>query len=149
MLTVMPVWLYFSSFLFFFVLFCFWSRNFTHYTSVGCVWFSLPYVYLSISFSPWGFSSLFTLQQRKLRCLAFLKTFFWFFCCYLPARLFRNFTFNYRKKAKKKSRKRSNIVQFGRWRDSFSSALCSILSWSTLFQPMTVRVISELYYNFF
>ena len=37
-----------------------------------------------------------------------------FFCCYLPARLFRNFTFNYRKKAKKKSRKRSNIVQFGR-----------------------------------
>ena len=61
MLTVMPVWLYFSSFLFCFVLFCFWSRNFTHYTSVGCVWFSLPYVSLSISFSPWGFSSLFTL----------------------------------------------------------------------------------------
>ena len=54
--------------------------------------------------------------------------FAWFFCCYLPARLFRNFTFNYRKKAKKKSRKRSNIVQFGRWRDSFGSALCSILS---------------------
>ena len=52
----------------------------------------------------------------------------WFFCCYLPARLFRNFAFNYRKKAKKKSRKRSNIVQFGRWCDSFSSALCSILS---------------------
>ena len=44
-----------------FVLFCFWSRNFTHYTSVGCVWFSLPYVSMSISFSPWGFSSLFTL----------------------------------------------------------------------------------------
>ena len=60
---------------------------------------------------------------------------------------FRNFTFNYRKKAKKKSRKRSNIVQFGRWRDSFSSALCSILSQSTLFQPMTARVISELYYK--
>ena len=37
--------------------------------------------------------------------------FVWFFCCYLPARLFRNFTFNYRKKAEKKSRKRSNIVQ--------------------------------------
>ena len=29
----------------------------------------------------------------------------------MPARLFRNFTFHYRKKAKKKSRKRSNIVQ--------------------------------------
>ena len=65
-LTVMPVWLYFSSFLF-----CFWTRNFIHYTSVGCVWFSLSYVSLqsnwawkplklglSISFSLWGFSSL-------------------------------------------------------------------------------------------
>ena len=30
--------------------------------------------------------------------------FTWFFCCYLSARLFRNFTFNYRKNAKKKSR---------------------------------------------
>ena len=30
---------------------------------------------------------------------------------YLPARLFRNFTFNYLKKAKKKSRKSSNTVQ--------------------------------------
>ena len=30
------------------------------------------------------------------------------------------------KKARKKSQKRSNIVQFGRWRYSFSSALCSI-----------------------
>ena len=29
-----------------------------------------------------------------------LQTFVWFFCCYMPARLFRNFTFNYRKKAK-------------------------------------------------
>ena len=68
-LTVMPVWLYFSSFLF-----CFWTRNFIHYTSVGCVWFSLSYVSLqsnwawkplklglSISFSLWGFSSLLTL----------------------------------------------------------------------------------------
>ena len=52
-----------------------------------------------------------------------------------------------KKKAKKKSRKRWNIEQVGRWRDSFSSALCSILSQSTLFQPKTARVISELYYN--
>ena len=36
-LTVMPVWLYFSSFLF-----CFWTLNFIYYTSVGCVWFLLP-----------------------------------------------------------------------------------------------------------
>ena len=30
------------------------------------------------------------------------------------------------KKAREKSKKRSNIVQFGRWRDSFRLALCSI-----------------------
>ena len=39
------------------------------------------------------------------------------------------------------------MVQFGRWRDSFNSVLCSILSQSTLFQPVTARVISELYYK--
>ena len=32
------------------------------------------------------------------------------------------------KKTREKFRKRSDIVQFGRWRDSFRSALCSILS---------------------
>ena len=52
-----------------------------------------------------------------------------------------------KKKTREKSRRKSNIVQFGRWRDSFSSALCSILSKSTLFQPMTACVISELYYK--
>ena len=67
-------------------------------------------------------------------------------CCYLPTRSFRNFILS--KKAREKSRKRSDIVQFGRWRDSFSSALCSIFSQSTLFQPMTARVISKLYYKF-
>ena len=41
----------------------------------------------------------------------------------------------------------NSYVIIGRWRDSFSSALCSILSQSTLFQPMTARVISELYYK--
>ena len=72
-------------------------------------------------------------------------------CCYLPTRSFRNFILSKKKlskKAREKSRKRSDIVQFGRWRDSFSSALCSIFSWSTLFQPMTARVISKLYYKF-
>ena len=29
-----------------FVLFCFWSGNFTYYTSVSCVWFLLPYISL-------------------------------------------------------------------------------------------------------
>ena len=38
-----------------------------------------------------------------------------------------SFSINERK-ARKKSRKRSDIVRFGRWRDSFSSVLCSILS---------------------
>ena len=52
-----------------------------------------------------------------------------------------------KKKTREKSRKRSDKVQFGRWRDSFNSALCSLLSWSTLFQPTTARFISELHYN--
>ena len=70
--TVMPVWLYFSSFLFF-SLFCFWTPNFIYYTSVSCVWFLLPYVSLQsnwawkslklgmpILFFLWGFSYLLT-----------------------------------------------------------------------------------------
>ena len=31
------------------------------------------------------------------------------------------------KKAREKSRKKSDIAQFGGWRDSFSSALCFVL----------------------
>ena len=104
-LTVMPVWLYSSSFLFF--LFCFWTRNFICCTSFSCVWFWLPYVSLqsnwawkpsklglSISFTLWGFSFLLTLYWRKLRRLLSLQKFVWFFRCHLPARLFRNLTFN-------------------------------------------------------
>ena len=104
-LTVNPIWLYFSSFLF--CLFCFWKRNLIYCTSVSCVWFLLPYVSLQsnwawkpskrglfISFSLWGLSSLLTLWWRKLRRLARLQILVWFFCCYLPGRLFRNFTFN-------------------------------------------------------
>ena len=49
--------------------------------------------------------------------------FVWFFCCYFSARLLRNFTFNQRKKkAREKFWKRSDIIQFGRWCKSFSSA---------------------------
>ena len=71
-IAVMPLWLYFLSFLFCSVLFL--NSNFIYYTSVSCVWFLLPFVSLqsnwawkpsklglSISFSLWGFSSLLTL----------------------------------------------------------------------------------------
>ena len=56
----------------------------------------------------------------------YARTFFQFFCCYLPARLFRNFIFNWRKKVKERSPKRSDKVQFGRWRSS--SALYAFYS---------------------
>ena len=49
---------------------------------------------------------------------------FLFFCGYLPARLLRNLTFK-EKNTREKFQKRSDKVQFGRWRDSFSSGLCS------------------------
>ena len=59
---------------------------------------------------------------------------------------FRNFTFNYRKKAKKKSRKRSNIVQLAdgvtalaQFYALYSHRAHSFDQWQ--------RVISELYYN--
>ena len=55
------------------------------------------------------------------------KTFVWFFWCYLPTWLFRNFTFQ------KTWRKVPDIVRFGRWRDSLSSALCSIYTYIILF----------------
>ena len=55
--------------------FCFWTRNYTYYTRVSCVWFLSPSVSLqsnwawkpsepglSISFSLWRFSSLLALQ---------------------------------------------------------------------------------------
>ena len=43
-LTVMPLWLYFLSFLFCSVLFL--NSNFIYYPSVSCVWFLLPLVSL-------------------------------------------------------------------------------------------------------
>ena len=52
-----------------------------------------------------------------------------------------------RKKTWEKSRKRSDIVQFGRCRDNFSSSVCSALSQSMLFQPMIASIISELCYK--
>ena len=41
---------------------------------------------------------LLTLRERKLQRLACLQILIWFFCCDLPVRSFRNFTFNKRKK---------------------------------------------------
>ena len=98
----------------------------------------------SISFTLWGFSSLLTLQYGAWHvyklCLVLLLLF-----VDLPV---PDFHFQLKKKkTREKSRRKSNIVQLSRWRDSFSSALCSILSKSTLFQPMTTCVISELYYK--
>ena len=70
-LTVMPVWLYFSSFV---LLLNTKLYVYYHNTSVSCVWVLLPYVSLQsnwvwkpsklgqfISFSLWGLSSLLTL----------------------------------------------------------------------------------------
>ena len=72
-LTIMPVWLYFSSFLFCSVFFFFWTLNFIYYMSVSGVWFLLLYVSLQsnwvwkflkhrmfILFFLWGFSYLLT-----------------------------------------------------------------------------------------
>ena len=66
----------------------------------------------------------------------------------LDGSLVQKFHFQFtKKKTGDKSRKKSDIVQFGRWCDSFSSALCLVLWWSSLFQPMKERVLSEFYYN--
>ena len=71
-LIAMSFWRYFSSFLFFSVLFL--NRNYISHTSDSCIWFLLPHVSLqpnwawkpsklgqSISFPLWGISSLFIL----------------------------------------------------------------------------------------
>ena len=41
-----------------------------------------------------GYLSLLTLLSRELRRLVCLETLIRIFCCYLPAPVFRNFTFN-------------------------------------------------------
>ena len=60
-LTVMPVWLYFSSFLFYSVFFFEHETIYASYTSVNCVW-KPSKLWPSISFSLWGFSSLLKLK---------------------------------------------------------------------------------------
>ena len=57
------------------------------------------------------------------------RTFFRFFCYYLPARLFRNFTFNWQKKVKERSRKRSDKIQLGKGVTALAqlSVLCTLI----------------------
>ena len=84
-----------------FFLVCFWNRNFIYYTSVSCVWFLLPYVNLQ---SNWAWKPL----ELGLSI-----------CSLVPKFHFQ---------LTKEKLGPTYIVQFGKWRDSFSSALCSILS---------------------
>ena len=114
------------------VLFCFRTWNYIYYKGVSCVRALLPCVSLqsnrawkpsrlglSISFSLWWFSSLITLWSRQLLRLASLQSFLWFFCCYLPARLLRNFNFKLERFGKW-----SDIAQIGRGPGTFSLAPC-------------------------
>ena len=68
-LKVMPVWLYFSPFLFCSVFF-FWTRHFIYFTSVSCVWFLLPYVSLRSNWA-WKLSKL----DRTVHFIFFLRIF--------------------------------------------------------------------------
>ena len=123
-LTVMPGYTFHHSCFF---LLCFWKRNFMHYRSVGCLWFLLPYLNLQ---SNWAWKPL-KLGGFEDFCLCSrysnVNYRAWHFCKPLLACSEISLSIN-EGKARKKSRKRSDIVQFGRWRDSFSSVLCSILS---------------------
>ena len=96
-----------------------------------------------ISFPLWRFSS--HVIVTSVMALGMFTNFFWLICCYLPAHLLRSFTFNWWKKAREKSGNWSGIVKIGRWCESFSSAPCFVLWYSTLFLPMTACVISELF----
>ena len=88
------------------VFFCFVFEHGTLYT--GCETFKTWTVhfafYLRIFVSAHVITNWITVPGM-------FTTFVWFFCCYLPARLFRNFTFNQRKKAREKSRKRSDSTK--------------------------------------
>ena len=122
--TVMPSYIFHHSCFF---MFCFWTRNFIYYTSASCVWFLLPYVNLQSNWA-WkplklGLSILFRLCSRHSN----VNYCTWHFCRSLLACSEISLSI-YERKARKKCRKRSDTVQFGRWRESFSSVLCSIHS---------------------
>ena len=140
-LKVVPVRLYFSS-----LLFCIFEHE-TIYT-IGvlavfdfycCTWacnetgdqsnraWKPPKLGLPISFPLWGFSSPVTFTQVTALskftnlCLVLLLL--------LAGSLVPKFHFKRltKKKAWEKSGKWSDVAQFDRWRDSFSSALCFTL----------------------
>ena len=142
------------------ILFCFffffWTRNYIHFRSVSCVWLLLSYRSLKSNWvwkpSKLGLHFVYSLRifvsaHFIIRRLACLQTLFGSFIaiCRLAC---SGFSLSIKeKKTSGKSRRKSDTVQFSRWGDSFSPALSSILSKSTLFQPMTACVISELYYK--
>ena len=76
-------------------LLCLWKRNFIYYSSVSCVWFLLPYVNLQ---SKWAWKPL----ELGLSI-----------CSLVPKFHFQ---------LTKEKLGPTYIIQFGKWRDSFSSA---------------------------
>ena len=75
--------------------------------------------------------------------MACLQTFAWLFCCYLPARLFRNFTSITDKKQEKIA---GNGTTWYKLVDGVTQ-LCLLYPDRALFQQMTARFISDLDYN--
>ena len=116
------------------LLFCFWTRNYIYYTSVRCVWLSLSYVSLQ---SNW---SVKTFKTRTVRFVFSLRIFVsahviitsitapstFTHLCLVLLLLFTDspvpkFHFQWKKKKiREKSKKRSDIVQFSIWNNSFS-----------------------------
>ena len=148
-LTVMPVCQYFSSFLlcsvsfffFFFacLLFCFLTINCIYFMSVRCVWFLLSDVSLQ-SYWAWkpsklGLSISFSLSGFEELCSSYNDVNYGPWHVYKPLNFSvatcglacSEMSLSLRQKALGLSWKRSDIVQFGRWRDNFSSAPCFVL----------------------
>ena len=131
-LTIMPVWLYFSSFLFCSLLFFNTKLYILHECELCLIFIIVRKLAIwteceNLKNSDCSFRFLFEDFRLYSRynnvdygAWHVHEPLFW------PTRLFRNFAFNYRKKIGEKSRKRSDIEHFGRWPDSFSSALCTI-----------------------
>ena len=135
-LTAMPVRLYFSSFLFCSALFL----NTEFYILYEWLLYILFLPYLSLqSYWAWkpskpGLSISFLFEDFRL-CLRYSNLNYGAWHIHKPffgssvatCRLaFPKFHFQLMKKAREKSRKRSDIVQFVRWRDNFSSGLCFV-----------------------
>ena len=80
----------------------------------------------------WGILPLFTLLKRQLRRSARFQPFIWFSCCYLPARLFRNFTLKLTNKIQREVREmvvHNKNWQMARLRVLFSDRARSFNQW--------------------